>query len=56
MHDTGRGWLEHSWIGSPKDIADRLEGWFSERACDGFGLTYLLGTFEAFVWLVILEL
>ena len=57
MHYTGRGRLENPWVGSPKDIADRLEEWFTERACDGFvGPTYLPGTFEEFVWLVIPEL
>ncbi len=58
MHYTGRGWLENPWVGSPKDIADRLEEWFTERVCNGFvvGPTYLPGTFEEFVWLVIPEL
>ena len=54
---TGRGRLENPWVGSPKDIADRLEEWFTERACDGFvvGPTYLPGIFEEFVRLVIPE-
>jgi len=58
MHYTGRGRLENPWVSSPKDIADRLEEWFTERACDGFvvGPTYLPGTFEEFVRLVIPEL
>ncbi|HEX2363125.1 MAG TPA: hypothetical protein VHI11_13710 [Jiangellaceae bacterium] len=58
MHYTGRGRLENPWVGSPKDIADRLEEWFTERACDGFdfGPTYLPGTFKEFVRLVIPEL
>ena len=58
MHYTGRGWLENPWGGSPKDIADRLEEWFTERACDGFvvGPTDLPGTFEEFVRLVIPEI
>jgi alkanesulfonate monooxygenase SsuD/methylene tetrahydromethanopterin reductase-like flavin-dependent oxidoreductase (luciferase family) len=58
MHYTGRGRLENPWVGSPKAIADRLEEWFTERACDGFvvGPTYLPGTFEEFVRLVIPEL
>ena len=57
MHYTGRGRLENPWVGSPKDIADRLEEWFTERSCDGFvvGPTYLPGTFEEFVRLVIPE-
>jgi len=58
MRYTGRGQMENSWVGSPKDIADRLEEWFTERACDGFvvGPTSLPGTFEEFVRLVILAL
>jgi len=58
MHYTGRGRLENFSVGSPKDIADRLEEWFTERACNGFVVspTYLPGTFEEFVWLVILAL
>ena len=58
MHDTGRERLEYSWVGSPKDIADRLEEQFTERVCNGLvvGLPYLTGTFEEFVRLVIPEL
>jgi alkanesulfonate monooxygenase SsuD/methylene tetrahydromethanopterin reductase-like flavin-dependent oxidoreductase (luciferase family) len=58
MHYTGRGRLEHPWVGSPKDIADRLEEWFAERACNGFvvGLTYLPGISEEFVRLVLPDL
>lgn len=58
MHYTGRGRLENSWVDSPKDIADRLEEWFTERVCNGFvvGQPYLPGTFEEFVQMVIPEL
>jgi alkanesulfonate monooxygenase SsuD/methylene tetrahydromethanopterin reductase-like flavin-dependent oxidoreductase (luciferase family) len=58
MHYTGRGRLENPWISSPKDIAERLEEWCSEQAGDGFvvGPTYLPGTFEGFVRLVIPEI
>jgi alkanesulfonate monooxygenase SsuD/methylene tetrahydromethanopterin reductase-like flavin-dependent oxidoreductase (luciferase family) len=58
MHDTGRGRLENPWVGSPKDITDDLEEWFTERACNGsvIGPTYLPGTFEEFVRLLIPEL
>jgi FMN-dependent oxidoreductase (nitrilotriacetate monooxygenase family) len=58
MRATGRGRLEHPWIGSGKDLADKMEEWFTERACDGFviGPTYLPGSFEEFVRLVIPEL
>ena len=49
--------MENPWVGSPKDIADRLEERCTERACDGGGgPTYLPSTFEEFVWLVIPEL
>jgi len=58
MRYTGRGQMENSWVGSPKDIADRLEEWFTERACDGFVVvpTSLPGTFEECVRLVIPEI
>jgi FMN-dependent oxidoreductase (nitrilotriacetate monooxygenase family) len=58
MRATGRGRLEHPWVGSGKDLADKMEEWFTERACDGFviGPTYLPGSFEEFVRLVIPEL
>ena len=58
MKYTGRGRLENAWVGSPRDLADRLEAWFTGRACDGFvvGPTYMPGTFEEFVRLVIPEL
>jgi alkanesulfonate monooxygenase SsuD/methylene tetrahydromethanopterin reductase-like flavin-dependent oxidoreductase (luciferase family) len=37
-------------VGSAKDIADRLEQRFVERACDGFvAATHVLGAFEDFV-------
>jgi len=41
-------------VGSAKDIADQLEQWFVERACDGFvvAATHLPGAFEDFVRLV----
>ena len=58
MRVTGRGKLEHPWIGSPKDLADKFEEWFTAPACDGFviGPTYLPGSFEEFVRLVVPEL
>jgi alkanesulfonate monooxygenase SsuD/methylene tetrahydromethanopterin reductase-like flavin-dependent oxidoreductase (luciferase family) len=44
-------------VGSIKDLADQLEQWFVERACDGFvvAATHLPSAFEDFVRLVILE-
>jgi alkanesulfonate monooxygenase SsuD/methylene tetrahydromethanopterin reductase-like flavin-dependent oxidoreductase (luciferase family) len=58
MRATGRGKLEHPWVGGPKEIADKLEEWFVGEACDGFvvGPTHQPGTFEDFVRLVIPEL
>jgi alkanesulfonate monooxygenase SsuD/methylene tetrahydromethanopterin reductase-like flavin-dependent oxidoreductase (luciferase family) len=45
-------------VGSVKDLADQLEQWFAERACDGFvvAATHLPGAFEDFVRLMIPEL
>lgn len=44
--------------GNPKDVADQMEQWFSERACDGFvlGVTSMPGGYEDFVRLVVPEL
>ena len=55
---TGRGLMRHAWVGTPKDIADRMEQWFIERACDGFvvGATHVPGAYEDFVRLVVPEL
>jgi hypothetical protein len=55
---TGRGLLSEAWVGSPQDIADRMEQWFSTPACDGFvvGPTHQPGCFEEFVKFVIPEL
>ena len=60
MQFSGRGTLrEHPrFIGSPKDVADGLEEWFTSEACDGFVLaaTHLPGAYEDFVRLVVPEL
>ena len=58
MRVTGRGLLHAPWVGSPKDIADMMEEWWSTEACDGFvvGPTHQPGCFEDFVRLVIPEL
>ena len=58
MRITGRGRLNHAWIGGPKEIADIMEEWFTEPACDGFviGPSVMPGTFEDFVKFVIPEL
>jgi len=58
MRITGRGLLNEAWVGGPKEIADRLEEWFTAPACDGFvvGPTHQPGCFEAFVQYVVPEL
>ena len=58
MRITGRGLLREAWVGGPKEIADRIEEWWSARACDGFviGPTHQPGGFEDFVRFVIPEL
>lgn len=58
MKITGRGLLNNAWVGGPKEIADRLEEWFSAPACDGFviGPTHQPGSFEDFVKYVVPEL
>jgi alkanesulfonate monooxygenase SsuD/methylene tetrahydromethanopterin reductase-like flavin-dependent oxidoreductase (luciferase family) len=55
---TRRGRAGEPIVGSGKDIADQLEQWFVERACDGFvvAATHMPGTFEDFVRHVIPEL
>ena len=46
------------FVGGPKDIADRMEEWFTAEACDGFVVagTHLPGSYEDFVRLVVPEL
>ena len=55
---TRRGRPREAIVGSGKDIADRLEHWFTERACDGFVVagTHMPGSFEDFVRFVVPEL
>jgi FMN-dependent oxidoreductase (nitrilotriacetate monooxygenase family) len=55
---TRRGRPREAVVGSGRDVADRLEEWFTERACDGFvvGGTHTPGTFEDFVRFVVPEL
>jgi FMN-dependent oxidoreductase (nitrilotriacetate monooxygenase family) len=50
---------EHTkFVGSPKDVADGLEQWFTERACDGFVIagTHIPGAYEDFARMVSPEL
>jgi FMN-dependent oxidoreductase (nitrilotriacetate monooxygenase family) len=55
---SGRGKLQNPWVGSPKDVADKFEEYFTAPACDGFviGATSVPGTYEDFVRLVVPEL
>jgi hypothetical protein len=49
IHFSGRGRVHNAVVGGPKEIADRLEQWFVERACDGFvvSATHVPGAYEA---------
>jgi alkanesulfonate monooxygenase SsuD/methylene tetrahydromethanopterin reductase-like flavin-dependent oxidoreductase (luciferase family) len=55
---TRRGRPREAIVGSGKEVADRLEKWFVERACDGFVIaaTHIPGAFEDFVKHVVPEL
>jgi len=58
IHFSGRGRVHNPIIGGPKEVADRLEQWFTGHACDGFVIaaTHVPGTYEDFVRFVIPEL
>ena len=45
---SGRGRVHNAIVGGPKEVADRLEQWFSAPACDGFVLsaTHVPGAYE----------
>jgi FMN-dependent oxidoreductase (nitrilotriacetate monooxygenase family) len=55
---TRRGKLPPPWVGSARDVADKLEEWFSKPACDGFvvGAASVPASYEDFVRLVVPEL
>ena len=55
---SGRGRVHNPIVGGPKEVADRLEQWFVERACDGFVVpaTHVPGAYEDFVSFVVPEL
>lgn len=57
---SGRGTLREFplFVGTAKDIADSMEDWFVNQACDGFVIagTHLPGSYEDFVRLVVPEL
>jgi FMN-dependent oxidoreductase (nitrilotriacetate monooxygenase family) len=46
------------FVGSAKDVADQMEAWFTNEACDGFvvAATYVPGAYEDFGRLVVPEL
>jgi alkanesulfonate monooxygenase SsuD/methylene tetrahydromethanopterin reductase-like flavin-dependent oxidoreductase (luciferase family) len=58
IHFSGRGRVHDPVVGGPKEVADRLEQWFVERACDGFvvSATHVPGAYEDFVRFVVPEL
>jgi FMN-dependent oxidoreductase (nitrilotriacetate monooxygenase family) len=58
IHFSGRGRVHDPVVGGPKEVADRLEQWFAERACDGFvvSATHVPGAYEDFVQFVVPEL
>ena len=55
---SGRGRVHNPIVGGPKEVADQLEQWFVERACDGFVIsaTHVPGTYEDTVRFVVPEL
>jgi alkanesulfonate monooxygenase SsuD/methylene tetrahydromethanopterin reductase-like flavin-dependent oxidoreductase (luciferase family) len=55
---SGRGRVQNPIVGGPKEVADRLEEWFTAPACDGFVLsaTHVPGAYEDFVRFVVPEL
>ena len=55
---SGRGRTQNPTVGGPKEVADRLEQWFVERACDGFVIaaTHVPGAYQDFVSFVVPEL
>ncbi len=57
---SGRGTLREMPVfsGTPADVADEMEAWFSGRACDGFVIaaTHIPGAYADFARLVVPEL
>jgi alkanesulfonate monooxygenase SsuD/methylene tetrahydromethanopterin reductase-like flavin-dependent oxidoreductase (luciferase family) len=60
VQHSGRGTLAElpRFVGTPREVADGLEEWFTGRACDGFVLaaTHMPGAYEDFARLVVPEL
>ena len=55
---SGRGRPRMDMVGGPKEVADRLEEWFTTGACDGFVISAAIvpGTYADFVRHVVPEL
>ncbi len=57
---SARGTIKEApnFVGTAEQVADGLEQWFTERACDGFviGASHIPGTYTDFVRLVVPEL
>lgn len=60
LHYSGRGTLHElpCFVGTPAQVADQIEAWFTGQACDGFvvAATHLPGAYEDVVRLVVPEL
>ncbi len=60
VHFSGRGTVKehHAFVGTPGEVADQMEEWFTGGACDGFVLaaTHMPGAYEDFSRLVAPEL
>jgi alkanesulfonate monooxygenase SsuD/methylene tetrahydromethanopterin reductase-like flavin-dependent oxidoreductase (luciferase family) len=58
MQISGRGRVHNPIVGGPSEVADVLERWFVEKACDGFvvSATHVPGSYEDFADFVIPEL
>lgn len=60
VKSSGRGTLRELpvFVGNPAQVADQMESWHSEEACDGFVLaaTHMPGAYEDFAALIVPEL
>lgn len=60
VHASGRGTIRELpvFVGTPAQVADQMEAWFSAPACDGFVIaaTHMPGAYEDVVRLVVPEL
>lgn len=55
---TGRGTFRTAWVGTAAEIADTMEEWFKQEACDGFvvATSHVPGGYSDFVDFVVPEL